>query len=101
MYKLHKSKRKDKKMAATFYISGQKHTVHFGHPAYEDYTIHKDPKRRRNYLTRSAGIRNGSGRLTKDDPLSPNYWARRILWASREPFRGIDNKLPPLKRSTR
>ena len=35
---------------------------------------------RRNYLKRSAGIRDGSGRLTKDNKLSANYWARRYLW---------------------
>lgn len=89
MYKLRKSSRPDKKMAATFVYRGKTHTVHFGHPAYEDFTMHKDPKRRQNYLKRSAGIRNGTGQLTKDDPLSANYWARRILWASKEPFYGL------------
>lgn len=59
-------------------------TVLFGHIDYEDFTQHHDPKRKNNYLTRSAGIRDGRGRLTKDDPLSPNYWARRYLWDSRE-----------------
>jgi hypothetical protein len=41
---------------------------------------HGDKKRRKNYLTRSAGIRGKDGKLTKDDPLSPNYHARRVLW---------------------
>ncbi|MEC8306797.1 MAG: hypothetical protein VXZ72_02945, partial [Chlamydiota bacterium] len=54
--------------------------VHFGQKGYEDFTQHKDKKRQKNYLTRSAGIRNKSGKLTKDDPFSPNYWARRKLW---------------------
>ena len=47
---------------------------------YEDFRQHKDKQRRKNYLTRSAGIRNKSGKLTKDDPFSPNYWARKELW---------------------
>lgn len=60
--------------------------VSFGAPAYQDYTQHSDNKRRENYLRRSAGIRNGAGDLTKDDPLSANYWSRRFLWASGEPW---------------
>lgn len=63
--------------------------VFFGHKDYEDFTQHKDPVRRENYLRRSAGIRDGQGRLTKDDPLSANYWSRRYLWASREPFKKV------------
>lgn len=54
--------------------------VHFGQKGYEDFTQHKDKKRRKNYLTRSAGIRNKDGKLTKNDPFSPNYWARKELW---------------------
>ena len=41
---------------------------------------HKDKDRRKNFLNRSAGIKDKSGRLTKDNPLSPNYHARRVLW---------------------
>jgi hypothetical protein len=89
MYRLSVSPQKNKKMAATFVYKDQTHVVHFGHPDYEDYTQHRDAKRRRNYLTRSAGIRNGQGRLTKDDPLSANYWSRRVLWDSQEPFYGL------------
>ncbi len=50
----------------------------------EDYTQHYDLKRRDNYLLRSAGIKDKGGRRTKDDPLSANYWSRRILWDSKE-----------------
>ena len=41
---------------------------------------HNDKDRRKNYLTRSAGIKDKSGKLTKDNPMSPNYHSRRILW---------------------
>ncbi|HEY9610578.1 hypothetical protein [Allocoleopsis sp.] len=43
------------------------------------------PSAKRNYLTRSAGIRDRSGRLTKDNKLSKNYWARRVLWPQNKP----------------
>ena len=63
---------------------GKDKIVHFGHRDYEDFTQHHDLQRKKNYLTRSAGITDGSGNLTKDDPLSANYWSRRYLWNSRE-----------------
>lgn len=54
--------------------------VRYGHRDYEDFTQHKDPKRRKNYLKRSGGIRDKSGKLTKDDVFSANHWARKDLW---------------------
>lgn len=48
MFKLSKSTRKDKKYMADF---GDK-VVHFGAAGYEDYTIHKDDKRKADYLAR-------------------------------------------------
>jgi len=57
-----------------------KKLVRFGFKGMSDYTKHHDKKRRKNYLARSGGIRDKEGNLTKDDPKSANYWARRILW---------------------
>lgn len=54
--------------------------VKFGLRGMEDFTQHKDPQRRENYLARSGGIRNKSGQLTKDDVFSANHWARKVLW---------------------
>ena len=54
--------------------------VRYGHKDYEDFTQHKDPERRKNYLKRSGGIKDKNGNLTKDDPFSANYWARKDLW---------------------
>lgn len=56
----------------------------FGLRGMKDYTQHYDEKRRENYLLRSGGIKDKTGRLTKDDPFSANYWSRRILWKSNE-----------------
>lgn len=54
--------------------------VRFGLRGMQDFTQHKDSKRRENYLARSAGIRDKSGKLTKDDVFSANHWARKVLW---------------------
>jgi hypothetical protein len=54
--------------------------VKFGYRGMEDFTQHKDPERRKNYLARSAGIKNKSGQSTKDDVFSANHWARKVLW---------------------
>ncbi len=54
--------------------------VKYGLRGMQDYTQHKDEKRRKNYLARSGGIKNKAGQLTKNDPFSANYWARRDLW---------------------
>lgn len=54
--------------------------VNFGQRGYEDFTQHHDTERRANYLKRSGGIHNKSGKLTKNDKFSANYWARKVLW---------------------
>ena len=60
--------------------------VRFGDRRYEDFTQHHDWARRASFLRRSAGIRDGEGRLTAGNPLSASYWSRRYLWASGEPY---------------
>lgn len=54
--------------------------VRFGLRGMEDYTQHRDPDRRKNYLARSAGIKDKNGNPTKDDVFSANHWARKVLW---------------------
>lgn len=84
-YVYQKSTRKDKKLMTKI----NNKVVHFGNPNYQHYKDrtgyfskldHNDPVRRKNYLTRSAGIKDKQGNLTKDNPESPNYHARKILW---------------------
>jgi hypothetical protein len=74
------SDRKGKKKMVLVKRGDKVKLVHFGQKGYEDFTQHKDKKRRENYLKRSGGIRGKGGKLTKNDPFSPNYWARRELW---------------------
>ena len=69
-----KSDRSDKKMKAV--IDGKK-TIHFGHSQYQDFTTHKDPKRRDNYISRHKG----SGQdWSKSNVASPAWMSRFILW---------------------
>ena len=79
------SKRKNKKL---FTVVDEKE-VHFGDIRYSHFfdrslllpkkLNHNDEKRRKNYLTRSAN-QKAKGKLTRDNPKSPNYHARRVLW---------------------
>ena len=83
-YNYEKSNRKNKKLFTI--VNGKE--VHFGDIRFQHFKdktgIHKkldhnDPDRRKNYLNRSAFQKNKSG-LTKDNPMSANYHARRVLW---------------------
>jgi len=84
-----KSSSKGKKLMvlATKTIKGTKRVklIHFGALGYgHNYST----KAKQNYLKRSAGIRNKKGQLTKNDPWSANYWARKILWPVNKPASG-------------
>ena len=48
-------------------------TIHFGTSGYEDFTTHKDPKRKARYVARR---RNENW----DDPETAGFWARYLLW---------------------
>ena len=50
--------------------------VNFGQIGYEDFTKHKDTTRRKNYLTRTKGMRGD----WKRNPYSANNLSRNILW---------------------
>lgn len=80
LYKPFKSSAKGKKMSVYVMKDGKKRLIHFGDSNMQDYTQHKDDKRRKSYLARSGGIRDKSGNLTANDKNSKNYWSRRVLW---------------------
>ena len=71
-----KSKIKGKKLTAKFEINGSTRTIHFGAAGMSDFTKHKDPKRRENYLKRTANMKGN----WKDDMYSPNNLSRNLLW---------------------
>ena len=89
--KFFKSNRKNKKYKVQFKLFNNLYTIHFGDIRYQHYKDqtniklythldHLDKKRRKNYLSRSKGIKNKKNELTKDNPLSSNYWSIRYLW---------------------
>lgn len=59
---------------------GKPKLIHFGNTDFEDFTQHKDEKRRKSYLARAKGIKDKEGNLTYKDKNSKNYWAIRTLW---------------------
>ena len=75
-----RSWRKNKKKAVLVKVGDKVKLLHFGNKNYEDFTQHHDKKRRKNYLSRSAGIRDKNGNLTKNNKFSANYWSRNFLW---------------------
>ena len=66
--------------------TGKTKKVNYGHSSYGNYGNgkgnHKSLKRKANYLSRSAGIRDSKGVATKDNPMSSNYMSRNDLWSS-------------------
>ena len=61
--------------------NGKKKLIGFG---LKGYRHNYSKKARANYLKRSAGIRDKSGRLTKNNKNSANYWARTVLWSAKK-----------------
>ena len=50
--------------------------IHFGSIIHEDYTKHKDKKRRKNYLKRASNIKGN----WRQNPFSPNMLSIILLW---------------------
>lgn len=77
---------KDKKLMVE--VDGK--TIHFGQLPYTHfrdrtgllpkYLNHGDKERRQSYLARTAKIKRKDGTNTANDPTSPNFHARKVLW---------------------
>ncbi len=78
-----KSKKPDKKFDAI--IDGKK-TISFGDSSYQDYTKHKDPKRRENYISRHS-----KEDWSKSNIASPAWMSRYILWEKPTLKGAVDN----------
>jgi len=50
--------------------------IHFGSIIHEDYTKHKDKKRRKNYLKRASNIKGN----WRQNQFSPNMLSIILLW---------------------
>ncbi len=70
------SERKNKKLKV-FYNGNW---IHFGHPDYSDFSLHRDKERQERYLIRARNIRDTEGKLTRNNKNSPNFWSIRLLW---------------------
>ena len=76
LIKITKSSRSDKKLMAVFEDcnTGRQKTTHFGAAGMSDFTLHKDPERKRNYIARHS--KNESW----NNPVSAGSLSRWILW---------------------
>ena len=79
------SKLKTKKFTATFYDGKKKvRTTHFGAKGYSDFTIHKDPKRKKRYIDRHKK------REDFEDFMSAGSLSRYVLWEKPDLKKSID-----------
>lgn len=60
--------------------NGKPKLIHFGDKRYEDFTQHKDKKRRQSYMARAKGITDKKGNKTWTDKNTKNYWSVHYLW---------------------
>lgn len=89
LYEVEKAKYPHKYQLLVQDYKGGEKLVKFGAAGYEDFLTHRDNVRRKSYLSRSSKIKDKNGNLTKDKRTSANYYARRLLWKSKEPFYDI------------
>jgi len=59
---------------------GKKRLIHFGDASMTDKRKGASKAQQKSYLARSAGIRDGDNKLTKDNKNTANYWSRKINW---------------------
>jgi hypothetical protein len=97
LYTLYPSTLKNKKWDLYYKEDDKVKKVSFGNPDYEDYTIHKDEERKKNYLKRATNIRG----KWRENPFSPNNLAINVLWqTTKSPQENLDMYLRKLKIST-
>lgn len=54
--------------------------IKFGNKDYEDYTQHKDKKRRASYHARHKAIKTSEGKPAWKDKFQAAHWALKVLW---------------------
>jgi len=71
------STRKNKKKVVLAEKNGCLKLIHFGDSRYKhNYSA----EARERYMKRASGIRDSSGKLTKNNKHSANYWSINTLW---------------------
>ena len=82
-----KSDKKDKKLKAVIDKgTGKSKTVHFGSSGFEDYTIHKDDKRKERYIDRHRKNEN----WTSSGVDTAGFWSKNLLWNKKTIKSSID-----------
>jgi hypothetical protein len=74
LIKIVKSTRPEKKYMAIFEKNGRIKTTHFGSFGMSDFTKHKNPERKKRYLSRHRKNENWN------DPTSAGSLSKNILW---------------------
>ena len=93
---IERSTRKANKLMAT--IGDQ--TVHFGAVGYEDFTTHKDPARKAQYLSRHRTNEDWTLRGLR----TAGFWARHLLWSEPTLARSVaalNRKFPMIRAQLR
>ena len=65
----------DKKEKKWMIIHGEK-KIHFGQKGFSDFTLHKDPKRKKNYIARHEKREDWN----KSGINTAGFWAKHLLW---------------------
>lgn len=97
---LTKSNRKNKKYMVKYTYKGKLYIVNFGGirdngEPYEDYTMHKDPKRRELYLKRHANEKRRWAHK-KANLMYSSYLSRWLLWEKpnfNDAIKNVEKKL--------
>ena len=70
------SKNKNKR----FYVIYQAKKINFGSKTGSTFIDHKDKTKRINWYKRHSKIKDKSGNLVINNPLSASYWSANLLW---------------------
>lgn len=70
------SRAKNKK----YYVIYKGKRINFGDRRYEDYTSHRDNKRKESYHKRHKAIKLKDGSLAYKNKNKASFWSMRILW---------------------
>lgn len=74
LVKITTSNNKEKKYIAYFKLGDTVKSVNFGAKGYEDYTMHKDKQRKKNYIKRHEKNEDWN------NPLTPGALSKWLLW---------------------
>ena len=68
--------KKSSKSGKKYMVNVEGKTIHFGASGYSDFTLHKDPDRKRLYNIRHKSREN----WTKSGMKTAGFWSKWILW---------------------